>query len=120
SAADVYIVLARGGDCLERSGIFGVLRGRRSGVVHRQDGAVVHFGDHAVFVRGTGGVRRELQHVRAGGSVPRGQAIARRGPGEVQRFGADVRLHPHGADQRGDGRTVSGRADQRNLTVFSS
>ena len=116
---DIYLLLACCGYCPERFGVFGVLRRWRSRRVHRQDRAMVHSGDHVVFVRGARGVRRKLQHVRTRRRVPRRKAVARRSVGEIQRVGADVRLHPHRSHQRGVCWAIHRWAAQRSVPEIS-
>ena len=113
--ADVHLLLAGGRHRAERPGVVGVLcrRHRRAG--HRKVGSLVHPGGDAVLVRGAGGLRRELLHVRPRRRLPRRQRGAGRNPGQDQRVGPDVRLHPDRPDFGSFGRTIHRRTDQRHL-----
>src|SRR6185312_13739078 len=111
--ADVYLLLAGCRHCVERYGLVGILCRRHLRALYRQDRAVVCAGDHAAGGNGRGALHRELRHVRSRRRVSRGEGGDGRDAGEVFRVGADVRLHPHGADQRRLGRTVSDRTAER-------
>ncbi len=115
----VHLLLARRGHRPRRPRLVRVLRRRHRRAGRRQGGALVHPRRHALLVRRSGDLHRELDHVRPRRRLPRRQGGDGRDAGQAVGVGAAVRLRPHRADQRDVGRTVHRRPPERPVAPSS-
>ena len=109
----VHLVLADRRHRPLRPGQHGLLHRRDRRVADRQGRPLVHPRRHALQLRRAQRLHRELRHVRPRRRLPDRQGGDGRRAGPARGLGPALRLHPHRADQRRDGRAVLHRPGQR-------